>query len=151
MKRFRFNLDALLRIYAREEETRKRELGEANRALFISEQELVRLGREYDAYQEKEAKVREKGETVFQMRLYIQYVFDLKHRIEGQRDQVKQCMARVKQCRERLVEARRRVKAIERIRERRFEAWKKERRIFEVKLIDDLVTQKFIREHPAAG
>ena len=63
MRRFRFNLEALLRIYARNEEKYKKELGDANRALIEAENELVSLGNEYDLSQENEARLREKGET----------------------------------------------------------------------------------------
>jgi flagellar protein FliJ len=151
MKRFRFNLDALLRIYAREEEERKRKLGEANRTLMLAEAELKRLGEEYDACQHEETTRREKGESLVRMKLYLAYVFDLKGRIEKQKQTVKEAIRQVKVARDKLIEAKRRLKAIERIKEKRFQSWKKERNRFEAKVLDDLCQQKYIREHAMTG
>lgn len=147
MKRFQFNLEALCHLYGRQEEAAKKNLGEANRLQILAEEEFVRLGKEYDLYQDKETKRRETGETVQEMRLYIQYVFNLKRRIESQREEVKKAVIRVKLCREKLVEAKKRLKAIERIRENRLSAWKKERGKFEMKFLDDVCQQQFVREH----
>jgi len=149
MKRFRFKLDVLMRLYGREEEARKKELGEANRLLLAAEQELTRLGAEYDAYQEKEAVLRTQGESVMEMRLYVQYIFDLKRRIEQKRDEVRSAMVRVKVCRDRLVEIKRKVKSIENIKQKRVDAWKKERNRFEMKTLDDLCGIQFLRDHTA--
>ncbi len=151
MKRFSFNLEALLRIYARAEEEQKRRLGEANRMLLLSEQELKRLGEEYDDYQRKESVIREKGESLNHMKLYLMYVFDLKVRIEKQKHVVKEAYRNVKIARDRLIEAKRRLKSIERIKENRFLAWKKERLHFEAKVLDDICQQKFIRERAHAA
>jgi flagellar protein FliJ len=151
MKRFQFNLTALLRLYARDEEEKKRKLGEANRIMLLAEQELQRLGNEYDECQHRETEVREKGETLLHMKLYITYMFDLKHRIERQKVVVRDAAKQVRIARDRLIEAKRRVKSIERIKEKRFLLWKKERNRFEAKFLDDVCQQKFIRERAEAA
>lgn len=147
MKRFHFNLEALLRIYAREEEERKRKLGEANRMLLFAESELRRLGDEYDASQHEETRIREQGESLMQMKLYINYAFDLKGRIEKQKIAVRDALRQVKQMRDKLIEAKRRLMAIEHIKEKRFIAWKKERSRFEAKMLDDICQQQYIRNN----
>jgi len=145
MKRFRFNLEVLLRVYRLHEEEKKKRLAEANRELLAAEQNLAGLGREYDDCQDREGVIREKGESVARMKLYVQYMFDLKVRIEHQKITVRDRFRAVKAAREKLVEAMRRVKALERLRERRHEVWLKERRRFDMKRLDDLCSQQFIR------
>jgi len=44
-----------------------------------------------------------------------------------------------------LIEAKRKVKSIERLKEKRLISWKKERNRFEAKVIDDLCQQQYIR------
>ncbi|MFH0920768.1 MAG: flagellar export protein FliJ [Fibrobacterota bacterium] len=151
MKRFRFNLEVLLRVYRLDEEEKKKKLGEANREMLVAEQDLVNLGREYDGSQESERTVREQGESAGRMRLYVLYMFDLKQRIERQKVTVREKHIRVRAARDKLVESRRRVKALERLRERRKEIWVKERRRFEMKRLDDVCSQQFIRLHQEEG
>jgi flagellar FliJ protein len=146
MKRFRFNLEVLLRVYRLDEDNKKKKLGEANRELRVAEQDLVNLGRDYDASQDQERAVRTTGETAARMRLYVLYMFDLKQRIERQKLTVRDKHRLVRAAREKLVEAMRRVKAIEKLKERRKEAWKKERQRFDMKQLDDLCSQQFIRQ-----
>jgi len=148
MKKFKFNLEALLRMYLRDEEEKKKRLGEANRALSLAEQELVRLGEEYDGCQRSEALIREKGVSVHHLRLYVQYIFDLKVRIEKQNGLVRECMRQVRLCREKLIESKRKVKSTELIKAKRKEAWRKERNTFEMKQLDDICQQQYIRSHP---
>ncbi|OGJ86634.1 MAG: flagellar export protein FliJ [Candidatus Raymondbacteria bacterium RifOxyA12_full_50_37] len=152
MKRFTFNLAAVLRIYTIDEDNRKKEFGIAGRALREAQDELERLGTEYDRYQDIELARRAADESVAQMRLYTQYIFDIKRRIESQKRTVIERYRVVEQCRKRLIEATKRRKTIERIKEKRFQEWKKERQRFEMKFLDDVCQQMHIREHtPAAA
>lgn len=146
MKRFRFNLEVLLRVYRLHEEDKKKKLAAANRELLAAEQELTRLGNDYDDSQERERAVREKNESVSQMKLYVQYMFELKRSIERQKITVRDKFRLVKTAREQLVEAMRRVKALERLKERRHEVWLKDRRRYEMKQLDDLCSLQFIRQ-----
>lgn len=145
MKKFKFNLEAVRRLYTIQEEEKKKKLAEANRLLMQAEQELQRLGKEYDDSQEAELKRREEGESVYSMRMYIQYAFDLKIRIEAQKQRVVDAARAVSAARNELVEAKRKVKSIERLKEKQHLAWKKERNRYEAKVIDDLCQQQFIR------
>ena len=149
MQRFHFSLEALLRMRKREEDEKKKKLGEASRVFSLAEKELQQTGAEYDACQERETLVRTEGETVQHMRLYIQYIFDLKIRIERQKQQLLEAGRKVQEARQELMEARRRLKAIENLRDKKQEVWKKERSRFEVKLLDDLCSQQFVRLNPA--
>jgi flagellar protein FliJ len=151
MRRFRFNLEVLLRVYRLDEDNKKKKLGEANRELMAAEQDLVGLGREYDNSQDSERTVRASGESAARMRLYVLYMFDLKQRIERQKLTVREKHRMVRAAREKLVEAMRRVKAIEKLKERRKEAWKKERNRFEMKQLDDMCSQQYIRQGQEAS
>ncbi|MBL8028505.1 MAG: flagellar export protein FliJ [Fibrobacteres bacterium] len=145
MKKFKFNLEAVRRLYTIHEEEKKKKLAEANRLLMQAEQELQRLGKEYDDSQDAELKRREEGESVYSMRLYIQYAFDLKIRIESQKQRVLDAARTVSAARNELIEAKRKVKSIERLKEKQLLAWKKERNRYEAKVVDDLCQQQFIR------
>lgn len=148
MKRFRFNLGALLRVYRIDEDNKKKRLGEANRVLFAAEEELKALGNEYDGSQRDEILIRERGVSVEHLRQFTQYLFTLKGRIERQRERIRECLKAVKAAREKLIESKRRVTALEKIREKRLLAWKKDRNRFEMKRLDDLCQIQFVREHP---
>ncbi|OGJ92995.1 MAG: flagellar export protein FliJ, partial [Candidatus Raymondbacteria bacterium RIFOXYA2_FULL_49_16] len=138
--------------YTIDEDNRKKEFGIAGRALREAQDELERLGTEYDRYQDIELARRAADESVAQMRLYTQYIFDIKRRIESQKRTVIERYRVVEQCRKRLIEATKRRKTIERIKEKRFQEWKKERQRFEMKFLDDVCQQMHIREHtPAAA
>ncbi len=145
MKKFRFNLEALEKLYRIKEEEKKRQLADANRLFIQAEQELTRLGKEYDDSQEMELRRRENGESVYSMRLFVQYAFDIKNRIETQKKRVIEVSRLLNEAKKEVMEAKRRVKSMDKIRERRYNLWKKERGRFEAKTLDDLCQQQFIR------
>jgi flagellar export protein FliJ len=145
MKKFEFNLEAVRRLYCLKEDDKKKKLAEANKLFMQTEEELKRLGKEYDDSQEEELKRRSDGTNVYAMKLYIQYAFDLKNRIEAQKQRVIDAARALNAARNELIEAKRKVKSIERLKEKRKIAWRKDRNRFETKVIDDLCQQQYLR------
>ena len=145
MKRFKFTLEALARVYTAKQEEKQRALAQAQRSLREAESVLVAAAVEYERCQNDEAVLRDKGETVVQMRLFVQYAFELKQRIERQKKVITERLKEVNLARKILLDASRRVKALDQLKERRFGEWKKSRVRWERAFTDEINQLRFVR------
>ena len=145
MKRFKFGLETLARVYLADKEQKQRALARAQRFLGEAEDLLVRHGLDYERCQSEESLRRDKGETVVEMRLFVLYAFEIKHRIEEQKKVVVERIKEVTRARHALLESSRRVKALERLKERRLNEWKKDRSRWEREFTDEVNQQRFVR------
>ncbi len=150
MKRFHFPLQALLEKRKREENAVKLELAHKNREIFQARQELVDYKTELEKLQKDQKETRENISDILPLRYSVSYRNKLKldmlnkgqfiYELENQRGDIRQ----------RLVKATQRKKAIELIREKRYQEWLKESKLKEQVFIDDVSQQGFIRKRKKA-
>jgi flagellar export protein FliJ len=149
MKRFRFGLEALARVYASDQERKQRALAQAQRRQREVEETIVRLGVDYDHCQEEESLRRAAGESVVQMRFFVQYAFDVKRRIEEQKKALLERIREADKARKALLESARRLKALENLKARRLGEWRKERSRWERAFTDEVNQLRFARALPS--
>jgi len=146
VKKFVFRLEALLTVKRNAEEEIKQRLAEKNH-----EAELVRqdIAAAHDRLKEFMASVKSDrrggGENVMAMRSSVAHRNHLKLELlrAGQRlDEVMVCIYGINQ---ELIKAAQERRAVEIIKEKRFEEWKRGNAAAEQKFIDDLSQQRFIR------
>ena len=144
MKRFAFKLDALLELRRQREESVKLLLAEKNREIIAATGELNGY---YEALRELQSseKTRRSGrEPVLLLRYSVAYRYKLKSdilRIGRRIDELRSEAAAVQR---KLLDATKARRALEIIRDRQFDAWKKEYRRREQNFIDDVAQQKYI-------
>lgn len=145
MKRFSFKLDTLLEMRKQEEEQVKLELAEKNREIITRQEELNQAYRDLKEMQETEKERRTESEAVTEMRYSVAYRYKLKSDILIAGRSIDDLRAEANGIQKRLVEAVKRRRALEVIRERRFNTWKKIYLREEQKFIDDVAQQKYVR------
>jgi flagellar FliJ protein len=146
MKRFVFRLEALLTVKKNKEEEIKRRLAEKN---LEAEQVRQEIQEAHDRLKDFQTSVKTErrggGESVTAMRSSVAYRNQLKLELlrAGQKlDAVMVCIYGINQ---ELIKAAQERRAVEIIKEKRYEEWKRENAVAEQKFIDDLSQQRFIR------
>lgn len=151
MKRFRFSLQTLLEVRAREEEAVKLELGEKNREVRQAREELREFHERLTDFQSSERAVRERADDIVALRHSVAYRHRLKSDLLRTGRRIQGLQLEAEAIRQRLVTATQRRRAIELIRERRYREWRREYNAREQKSTDEVSQQKFIRDGRAAA
>ncbi len=147
MKRFTFKLGPLLELRKQYEERIKLMLAEKNREIIAANGVLTGY---YEAL--KELQVSEKNnrvgqEPVLLMRYSVAYRYKLKADILQTGRQIDDLRAEATAIQRKLLGATKARRALEIIRDRQHDAWKKEYRRKEQQFIDDVAQQKYIASH----
>jgi flagellar FliJ protein len=127
MRRFEFRLDGLARLREQQRRAALRALGEAQRHSARQARELGALAREHAAAHGALARLRAPGTLdLFAVRLQEQYVRAVERAIDRAREALRKRLEDEQAARAAYVEARRRVRVLERLRERRLAEWRAE-------------------------
>ncbi|MDR2591970.1 MAG: flagellar export protein FliJ [Chitinispirillales bacterium] len=146
MKRFVFKLDTLLRVKRNKEDEIKRRLAEKNREAESVRAEIKATETELKDFQ-KNVKVNRDGggESVADLRHSVSYRNALKLKMLKAGQKLDNVMVEAYGINQELIKAAQERRAVEIIREKRYEEWKKENAAAEQKFIDDLSQQMFVR------
>jgi flagellar protein FliJ len=147
MKRFTFKLAPLLELRKQHEEGIKLMLAEKNREIITANRELAG---HYEALKELQAseKSRRAGqEAVVLLRYSVAYRYKLKSAILQCGRQIDDLRAEASAIQRKLLGATKARRALEIIRDRQHDTWKKEYRRKEQQFIDDVAQQKYIASH----
>jgi flagellar FliJ protein len=142
VKRFQFRLETLLNIRKRREEECKALLGRKNREVLAAKQSLDRLRAAFLDLQASEKKKRTDVRSVIELRYSVSYRFKLRQDILGQNRVVENMKSQAVELRNRLIRATQQRRAIELVRERRYEQWRLERTREEQNFIDDIAQRR---------
>lgn len=146
MKRFRFNLQALLDMKERAEDQCKQDLAKVNRKLYDEEAVLGRIEVEWNNLQQEELERRKGGiSRPAGMGRAVEYRLWLQDQAIQQDLIIQRVKAEQEAKRQALVKATQEKKAIENIRERRFQDWRREYRREEAKTLDDICQIQYVR------
>lgn len=151
MKRFHFTLEALLDLRRRKEDECKQELAKVNTRLLDAQGGLRAIEQEWVELQNSELERRKRGVTPESMGQAVAYRLHLEHKAILQELEIRRIAAEQEQKRHMLVKATQERKALENLRERRYEEWRKIANRAEAKTIDDLCQIQYVRNLRAAG
>ncbi len=145
MNRFRFRLETLLRLRRRTEDEIKLEMAARNREIGESGRRMMRLHDELTGMQERERQMRPHAHDVTALRYSVAYRHSLKLSMLNEGRTTDRLRREAHDIRQRLIEATRKRRAVELLRERRFEQWRKEYSDREQKYIDEVSRQAWSR------
>jgi flagellar protein FliJ len=150
-KRFRFKLQSVLELKIKLEDEEKRKLADLIALQAREEQVLYQLQQQRAAmileFKEKQCG----GINVTELQMYSYTIEKLKNDIINQQLRLREIAIRIEEQRQRLIEATQEKKIYEKLKEKQQEAWLAEEEYEEKKLIDELATIKFAREHQGQG
>jgi len=148
MKKFVFKLDTLLKVKRTKEDDIKRRLAEKNREAELVRSEIEAAQAELKNFQTN-VKTNRKGgeESVADLRQSVSHRNELKIKLLKAGQKLDNVMIEAYGINQELIKAAQERRAVEIIREKRYEEWKKENAAAEQKFIDDLSQQMFVRAH----
>ncbi|MDR0331565.1 MAG: flagellar FliJ family protein [Chitinispirillales bacterium] len=151
MKKFVFRLEALLTVKKNKEEDIKRRLAKKNREAEEGRAEGRRAQGELKDFQ-KSVKEQRKGggESVAELRQSVSHRNALKLALLKAGQKLDGVMVEIYGVNQELIKAAQERRAVEIIREKRHEEWKRENAVAEQKFIDDLSQQMFIRSRQSS-
>lgn len=149
--KFEFRLDPVLRLRLRDEETAKRELGEAVAREQKERDALQALQDELSLEVSSQAQAREDVIWAQGQALYLEWAIAQNGRIAAQRQVCQEAAKAVQAARQAVVEARRAVQVLEKLRERRLQQWKLELSRKEQAFASDVAAQRWMRQRSAGA
>jgi len=148
VKKFVFKLDTLLRVKRNKEDDIKRRLAEKNREAETVRSEIEAAQAELKNFQRNVKENRRGGgESVAELRQSVAHRNELKIKLLKAGQKLDNVMIEAYGINQELIKAAQERRAVEIIREKRYEEWKKENAAAEQKFIDDLSQQMFVRGH----
>jgi len=146
MKKFVFKLDTLLRVKRNKEDEIKRRLAIKNREAETVRGEIEAAQAELKNFQRNVKENRTQGgESVADLRQSVSHRNALKIKLLKAGQRLDNVMVEAYGINQELIKAAQERRAVEIIREKRYEEWKKENAAAEQKFIDDLSQQMFVR------
>ncbi len=147
-KSFRFKLQSVLELKVKLEDDEKRKLADLIALQAREEQVLAKLHYDRESrIQEFKEKQGSGGINVTELQMYAYIIEKLKNDIINQKLRLKEIAIRVEEQRQNLIKATQEKKIYEKLKEKQQEAWTAEEEFEEKKLMDELSTIKFAREH----
>ena len=146
MKKYQFNLQALLRLKEIKENERKRELAVVNSRLLQAQDVIRRIEKEWSLLQLEELRRRKEGCSPDSMGRSVNYRLLLEENAIQQGLNIQRIMTEQESKRQALVKATQEKKALENIRQRRFEEWSKQYRREQANVVDDLCQIQYVRK-----
>jgi len=145
-KRFVFRLEALLTVKKNKEEEIKQRLAQKNREAEDVRREIEATQNQLKAFQSETKETRKSGDgNVIAMRQSVAYRNQLKLDLLKAGQRLDDVMIAAYGINQELIKAAQERRAVEIIKEKRYEEWKRENAVAEQKFIDDLSQQRFIR------
>lgn len=143
MKRFVYKLETLLELKKNDEERIMLQLAEKNRVVIGKKKELEQACDALKSLQTGEKKRRSGNETITELRYSVSYRYKLKSDILALGRAVDDLQAEASIVRKRLVAATQARTALERVKARQLNEWKRERVKKEQEFIDDVAQQRY--------
>lgn len=145
MKKFKFTLDALLDLRKRKEEQIKLELAKKNQQIFDARMQLFEMKNQLIEVQSFEKEDRSNKADIMKMHYSVTFRNKLKLDMLKAGQHIDKLESEFEGIRKKLIEASKKRKAIELIKEKRQNEWRKELIRVEQAFIDDISQQAYIR------
>lgn len=144
MKKFKFNLETLLKVREQQENVAKQALGEAQAALQALYQQIDDLNAEGQKTELAVEQQKSRGFSAPELAASLQYLDSLRGRVALLEDDVMRANNVVQQRRQEVAKAMQERKAIENLKEKRHEEWRKEMARAEKNFLDEQATMRFV-------
>ena len=145
MKRFDFQLEALLKIRKMEAEQAQRALSEAIKRLSFAQKNLVivqeNLQQAFHTFPTKNNRF-----LINDLQFYQNYIDSLKGEIAKQQQIVQVAIAKRDECLDTFEKAAKKQKVVEKLKEKRIQEYQQEVLHEEQKMLDELASQVFVRQ-----
>ncbi len=147
MKKFHFPLETLLELRIRREEALQEQLGKKRGEITSAQTELNDLSEQLRGMQsEQRCAVSEKRSNILSLRTTVSWRNSMKQEMLSKGKFIQEMEADAEYIRRRLVKASQARKVLETLKEKRHLEWKVERNRVEQAFIDEVSTQRFIRD-----
>ena len=142
---FRFRLAKVLELREQKEAEMKRLLGEALAVLDVEERRLAELEHAKEHHTGELTRLQRGALDIARVLAYFSFIDQVNDSIARQRDRVQQAKELVDEARVRVTIASQEKKAVEKLRERDFEAWQKEQQRLDTMQLDEASNLRFNR------
>ena len=146
MKRFKFSLEALLKIRSRTEESVKELLARKNSEIVKEETTLISIRDNLKQLQEESYENRAAESNITKLRYSVNFRNQLKLDLLECGNRIQRLQEEAFEIQQRLIKATQEKRAIEILKEKKKLEWKKKNRIIEQKFMDDISAQGYIRK-----
>jgi len=146
MKKFKFNLEAVLKHRKLIQEQKERELAQAKAALIKEQESLVALEREFSNNIDEFIRSLNSRLSVTEVILFNNYQTSLKSRIKAQAIKVSETERQCAHKRSQLERAMQDSEVIDSLKDKARDKFQAEASLLEQKMIDDLTTTAFARK-----
>lgn len=140
-KRFAFRLERLLDLRRMLEESRKRELGTANRAVYDQQRAILQLLVEEDRTKSELRQIKIRELDLVAIRMREQYLNAVGRKIVREYRSLQQLQEAAAAKRRELTEASKGVRVLERLREKKVIEWRHEADLEEQKFLDEVAAR----------
>lgn len=153
MKKFKFQLETLLKVTKRKKEEAEIKFAEASRILEERRHQLQVLLSEMQAGQRDYEELMREGKkvTVDAIMIYTSYINFKREQIEQQQQLIIEARADKQKCLDELLKRMNKLKSIEQLKEKRFQQYQKEALDEEQKMLDEIGLQLTMRGKKAEG
>lgn len=153
MKKFKFQLETLLKVTKRKKEEAEIKFAEASRILEERRHQLQVLLSEMQAGQRDYEELMREGKkvTVDAIMIYTSYINFKREQIEQQQQLIIEARADKQKCLDELLKRMNKLKSIEQLKEKRFQQYQKEALDEEQKMLDEIGLQLTMRRKKAEG
>lgn len=153
MKKFKFQLETLLKVTKRKKEEAEIKFAEASRILEERRHQLQVLLSEMQAGQRDYEELMREGKkvTVDAIMIYTSYINFKREQIEQQQQLIIEARAHKQKCLDELLKRMNKLKSIEQLKEKRFQQYQKEALDEEQKMLDEIGLQLTMRGKKAEG
>ena len=153
MKKFRFQLETLLKVTKRKKEEAEIKFAEASRILEERRQQLQQFLIEMQEGQRDYEKLMKEGKkvTVDSIMIYTSYINFKREQIEKQQQLIMEAKARKQERLDELLKRMNKLKSIEQLKEKRFQQYQEEVLAEEQKMLDEIGLQLTMRGRKEEG
>lgn len=145
MKKFKFRLEAVLKVAEIKKEQAEIAFAEATNALLAQQEKLREFENELAQAMEDYYKIENKKITIELLTSYNTYFFRLRMQIQAQNTVVLEAENKRQSCLEAFRSALNRLKSIEKLKQRRLEEFKEQEMAEEQKMLDEIGLQIYTR------
>lgn len=146
MKKFVFSLETLLSVRKEKERQVQSELIEAEGKKRIVEERIVALQEKGRQAESEMKQTKQRTFSVQELRENLDYLDSIRSQVERMQDDLLRVCNVVASCKTALAEAMKERKALDRLKEKQYEAWETQCRQEERKIADEHATTRFLRQ-----
>ena len=143
---YRFRLEALLNHRCHQQEVLQKQLADAQKKLANEQQKLRIIKREKQANAQLLRKKQKESNTVTDILIYVTFIEKLSKNIKNQHERVQEAGEMVTRKRNELMAAMKKRKALEKLKEKGWQAYQQRLMTNERKLIDEVASTRHARK-----